>query len=121
MHNSASCWHTCADARREFAKLRSETVRRDAFKEQIWIRVKGFGWTDLSHAGSKGDIVYSLDQLLDHLVNEVISEQNSDCYQLGAKSKDLELIGDCHEKEMIIVGASAMQEQLEEDGEIDQY
>eukprot|EP00957_Ditylum_brightwellii_P027833 2104182-Ditylum_brightwellii.AAC.1 len=38
-----------ADAQREFAKLGSETARKDALKKQIWIRVKGFGWIDLSH------------------------------------------------------------------------
>eukprot|EP00957_Ditylum_brightwellii_P158419 12057475-Ditylum_brightwellii.AAC.1 len=38
MYHSPTCWCTGADARREFAKLRSETARREALKEQIWIR-----------------------------------------------------------------------------------
>eukprot|EP00957_Ditylum_brightwellii_P188751 14367505-Ditylum_brightwellii.AAC.1 len=38
MYHSPTCWRTGVDAQREFAKLRSKTARREALKEQIWIR-----------------------------------------------------------------------------------
>ena len=62
-------------ARRNFSKLTSETAKKEAVKEQIRVRVVGFGWKDLLCAWSKDGKAYSADTLLKHLIERVIPEQ----------------------------------------------
>ena len=46
-------------------------------KEQIRIRVIGFGWKDLHHPWSRDGRDYSPEELLTHLVDTIIPEQSS--------------------------------------------
>ena len=55
-------------AKREFEKLPSQTAKRNSVKEQIRIRVKGFGRTDLHHPWSENGVEFSPEQLLSHLM-----------------------------------------------------
>ena len=75
MFHSPACWNTRAEALKEFGKLTSNTARVEAVKEQIRIRVLGFGWTDLQRAWSKNGGDYTEDQLLEHLIDNIIPEQ----------------------------------------------
>ena len=59
MFHSPACWMTKADARREFGKLASKTAKLNTVKEQIRIRVLGFGWDDLHHAWSEGGVDFT--------------------------------------------------------------
>ena len=45
--HSAAGWKTKTVAVAEFAKLKSKTAKLEAIKEQIRIRIQGFGWDDL--------------------------------------------------------------------------
>ena len=77
MYHSDACWKTGAVARREYSKLGSKTAKLDAVKEQIRIRVIGFGWKDLSHPWSKNGKEYLPDDLLEHLVEMIIPKQQN--------------------------------------------
>ena len=99
-------------------------------KEQIHIRVVGFGWKDLHHAWSEGGIAHSPKTLLKHLVEVIIPEQQKrkipdepkmelpSCKltpQLGTKTADVELLEICYENEKknAVVEAMQMRDALE--------
>ena len=63
MYHSDACWSTLTIARQRFSELTSETARKEAVKDQIWLRVIGFGWSDLHHPWSKDGADYSDDDL----------------------------------------------------------
>jgi hypothetical protein len=68
MYSSAACWKDnvrIVDS--ELKKITSKTARYDALKENIMIRVKGFGWDWCKHAWSKNGRRYSIKELADHL------------------------------------------------------
>ena len=68
MYSLAACWKDnvrIVDS--ELKKITSETARYDALKENIMIRVKGFGWDWCKHAWSKNGRRYSIKELADHL------------------------------------------------------
>ena len=52
-YHSVACWKTKEEVTREYDKLASETVKREAIKNQINIRTKGLGWTIMIHPWSK--------------------------------------------------------------------
>ena len=54
MHDSAACWKTCRQVDAELKKLKSESARREALKDQIRMRVLGLGWDDCHHPWSIG-------------------------------------------------------------------
>ena len=60
MYHSRACWRTETEARKAFSNVTSETAKKEAGKEQIRLRVVGFGWKDLHHPWSKDDIAYSV-------------------------------------------------------------
>ena len=75
MYHSSACWKTATSAGKHFKKLTSDTAKREAVKEQIRIRVLGFGWEDLHHPWSRDGVAYTPEQLLDHLIKTIIPEQ----------------------------------------------
>ena len=75
MYHSDACWRTAKMAKSQFNKLTSLTAQREAVKEQIRIRVVGFGWKDLHHPWSKGGNDYSAEYLRDYLIDTIIPEQ----------------------------------------------
>jgi hypothetical protein len=140
MYYSPACWKTMSQARKEFSKLRSKTAKLDAVKEQIRIRVVGFGWDDLHHPWSKGGVDYSPEDLRDHLINKIIPEQanskrgipekptmnlpsRKETKQLGTRTLDVDDLDKCNddEKDEVIAGAMKLRETLEEDGKVDRY
>ena len=88
-------------------KLTSETAKRGDLKEQIRIRVIGFGWKDLDHPCSRNGVTYPAYNLLNHLCGEIIPEQRNrnvpnvppvvlpyrgDIKQLGTMSRYLDIL-----------------------------
>ena len=104
----------------------------------IRIRVIGFGWKDLSHPWSKNGKEYSPDELLEHLVETIIPEQQKRGipkvppvelpsrgirHQLGTKSKDMDVL-DQKYKELeneFVEGAHELRDELEKDGVVDRH
>ena len=114
MYHSNACWSILNIAHWRFSELTSETARKEAVKDQIRLRVIGFGWSDLHHPWSKDGADYSGNDLLDHLIKEIIPQQKKrdipeappvdlpsrgDRVQLGTQTKDVELLDKRHAKE----------------------
>jgi len=136
MYHSSACWRTAASAQTHFKKLTSVTAKREAVKDQIRIRVLGFGWDDLHHPWSKDGVAYTPEQLLGHLINKIIPEQKKrtipktppidlpsrkDRYKLGTTTAD---VGDLDErrenkKKTVIEGGKKLREEMEEEGKAD--
>ena len=76
MFHSPACWRTARDVHREFDKLTSETARKEAVKDQIRIRVKGFRW-DLHVPWSKDGKDFTAAELRDKLIKSIIPAQQS--------------------------------------------
>ena len=53
---SAAGWKTKTVTLAEFLKLKNKTAKLDAIKEQIKIRILGFGWDDLHISWSSNGI-----------------------------------------------------------------
>ena len=71
-YHSPRCW-TCVDTARIFyLKLKSETARLAAVKEQILIRYLGLGWVEAHHAWSEEGATFTSRVLLTHLLEVVI-------------------------------------------------
>jgi hypothetical protein len=62
-------WKKLSQARRVMNGLPSERARLGAVKEQIMIQVKGFGWKDVAHAWSKGNVSFNSAEFMEHFVN----------------------------------------------------
>ena len=77
IYHSPACWRDIGEARKKYGKLRSETAKREACKEQIWIRVLGFGWSDLHHAWSEGGVDFSADKLFNYLTAKCFEAQQT--------------------------------------------
>jgi hypothetical protein len=114
MFNSSACWKTKSIAQTEFGKLQRKTAKLDAVKEQIRIRVLGFGCKNLHHPWSEDGTDYSPEELLTHLVDTIIPEQSScgipdmttmdlpsrkETKQLGTRTVDLEELDSRYEAE----------------------
>ena len=71
-YHSPACLRNEEQVEREYIKLTSETAKINLMKQQITIRVKGFGWKETCHhAWSKEGIMFTGDELKDHLVNVI--------------------------------------------------
>ena len=71
-YHSVACWKTKEEVTREYAKLTSETAKREAMKLQINIRTKGLGWEIMIHPWSKKGRMYTGDELKKHLVDVIL-------------------------------------------------
>ena len=67
MYNSEACWRVSRDVDRGLKKLKSNTAKINALKENIRMRVLGLGWRDLSTPWSKNGEYLTTKQLADHL------------------------------------------------------
>jgi len=76
MFHWSACWRTVSEARQVYNKLTSVTAQKEAVKENIRIRVIGFGWDDLYHPWFKDRVDYPPGQLRDHLINTIIPDQS---------------------------------------------
>lgn len=138
MFYSDACWRTKTHAQRAFNNLSSTAARLNAVKEQIRIRVIGFGWNNLHHPWSKNGVHYSPADLLKHLINNIIPQQNKrgvpdsptlelpsrrHTCQLGTMTADVDNLDTRYEveKESIIAEAVKMRDELEAQGETDRY
>ncbi len=72
IYESERGWKTLSQSWRTYNQLPSEAARLRAVKEQILIRVKGFGWDKAAHAWSKNDVAYSSMELMKHFVDVVL-------------------------------------------------
>ena len=72
-YHSPAGLKTVEEVETEYNKLTSETAKRELMKQQITIRVKGFGWKETCHHyWSEGGKMFTGDQLKDHLVNIIL-------------------------------------------------
>ena len=76
MYHSPAGWKRKSSALAEFSKLTSKSAKIEAAKEQIRIRILGFGWNDLHYAWSKNGIDRSPEELLTYLTNVLIPQQS---------------------------------------------
>ena len=74
-YGSPACWMNVKDVNREMKKLKSVSAKLSALKENIRIRVLGFGWSHFAHPWSKNGIVYSPDELALHLKTIIKAEK----------------------------------------------
>ena len=72
IYHSERGWKKLSQARRVFNSISSEPTRLKAVKEQITIRVKGFGWKEAAHAWSKGGTAYDSLELMKHFVDVIL-------------------------------------------------
>ena len=138
MFHSQACWKSKKDAKAAFKKLNSHAAKLEAVKDQIRIRVIGFGWKDLHHPWSKNGVDYTPDQLLSHLIDRIIPQQNKRgvpevppmtlpsrkiTKQLGTKTSDIDELDRRYEqeKEGLISEAIKMRDDLEGQGISDRY
>jgi hypothetical protein len=75
MFHSGARWKSKVDAKKSFSKLNSHTAKLEAVKDQIGIRVIGFGRKDVHHPWSKNGVDCTAKELLNHLINNIISQQ----------------------------------------------
>ena len=75
-HASAACWKTINQVDQELERLHSVSAKLKALKEQIRIRVVGFGWSDLHTTWSYKGTVKSPESLAAHL-KTIIEEEAS--------------------------------------------
>ena len=68
--HSPRCWKTVAQARKKYNEMTANKL--EAVKEQILIRYLGLGIKEAHHPWSKGQHTYTVDELLDHLMKNVI-------------------------------------------------
>jgi len=138
MANFPAFWSTKAVASREYNKLEGHTAKLNAVKDQIRIRVIGFGWKDLHHPWSKNGKVYTADEPLKYLVDILVPEQavrgipevptmdlppRKVTPRLGQRTVDVEMLDERYEEERqsAINEAVAMRAQLENEGVIDKH
>lgn len=77
MLDSDACWKTCAKVDMELKKIKSDTRKREALKDQIKMRSLGLGWNDCHHAWSKGGTPYSSAVLATHLKQNIIKKHKT--------------------------------------------
>ena len=72
LFHSPFCWKTVTEAEDQFRKLGdlSETALEDVVKEQIRIRVLGFGWSDLHCKWSEKGEDKTAYELFQHLIKK---------------------------------------------------
>jgi len=77
LYHSPFCWKTVKVAEDQFEKTGdlSQTAKEDVVKEQIRIRVLGFGWSDLHCKWSDK----TADELFEHLIKKIIPEEQKRC------------------------------------------
>ncbi len=138
MANSPAFWKTKVIANREFKNLPSETARLNAVKEQIRIRIIGFGWQDLHHPWSKEGHTFTANELLQYLTEKLIPEQKHRGIptsptmnmpsrkvtpQLGKRTADVAELEERYEneKERAVEEAIKLRDQLEDEGIIDRH
>jgi len=77
MYFSTPCWiDDHRYVKRELCKLTSESAKYHALKENIMIRVKGFGWEWCRHQWSKDGRKYTVEELANHLQCIIKEEKN---------------------------------------------
>ena len=74
-YGSPACWMNVKDVDREIKKLKSVSAKLSALKENIRIRVIGFGWSNFAHPWSKNGIAYSPQELGVHLKSIIKAEK----------------------------------------------
>ena len=74
MYKSVARWKTISEVKRELKKLKSKTAKLNALKENIRMRVIGFGWKDFATPWSKNGEEFTALYLTSHLEKIIIYE-----------------------------------------------
>ena len=67
MSKSKACWKTEEEVDRDLPQIKSKNDKLNAVKENIQMRVKGYGWKDFTHPWSKNGKLYTEEELSVHL------------------------------------------------------
>ena len=138
MAHSPAFWSTRTKAYNQFRQLTSPSAQLRAVKEQIRIRVLGFGWKDLHHPWSKDGVTYTPQQLMNYLLDVIIPQDRKrgipekpvmnlpsrkNLPQLGEKTADVDALDMRYEeqRDKAIEEAVQLREDLEEQGVMDRH
>ena len=75
MYHSMACWKSVRDVNDGLKKLQTKKDKYESIKENIRIRVKGFGWEQFNQAWSKNGKPYSVEFLADKLKSIIKKEK----------------------------------------------
>ena len=75
MYHSMACWKSVLDVNDGLKKLQTKKDKYESIKENIRIRVKGFGWEQFNQAWSKNGKPYSVEFLADKLKSIIKKEK----------------------------------------------
>ena len=75
MYHFPACWRSEEEVDTELEKIKTKADKLYAVKENILIRVKGFGWKEFAHPWSKNGVQYTPNQLAAHLKTIIQSEK----------------------------------------------
>ena len=67
MYNSSGCWKSANEVNRGLRQLQTKKDKYESIKENINIRVKGFGWTQFHQSWSKDGKQHSVEFLAEKL------------------------------------------------------
>ena len=139
MFHSPAGWQRKESAVSEFEKITSTSGQVAAVKDQIRIRVLGFGWDDLHCAWSKDGVDKSPEQLLHYLTDTIIPQQTirgiptKPKIDLPSRGENIAILGtmardivqldnnDGTEQSVFILAATAKRDQTERDGITDRH
>ena len=74
MYKFPAGWKSIEEMTQGLKELTSKTARLEALKENIRIRVKGFGWKEFEIRWSEQGVAKTVDELAKHLKNIIIAE-----------------------------------------------
>ena len=136
-YDSEACWKTAAKVDEQLEQLRSNTAKLNALKEQIRIRVVGFGWTEFHITWSTKRVARTPDMLADHLKTILKAEASrpiprdppanlptrKDVSTLGTLSKDVAAMDQARSEndQEFKASANQLRDERERDGFGDRY
>ena len=122
IYHSDGGWKTEREVNENYAALDSNNKKLSAIKEQINIRVKGFGWKDCHHPWSQGGEDYPPDVLKEHLVQKILPKERirpipvkpniqvpsrEESFTLGTLTKDVVKLDKNNEKKLETIRKNA--------------
>ena len=115
MYHEECCWRTAKDVSDGLKSLKTKTSKLHAVKENISIRVVGFGWQQFHHQWSKNGVDYTIDELAKHLKHIICEEK-----KLGIPVKppiEMPLLREMPKLGQLTADAKALHEKLESESQ----
>ena len=77
MSKSKTCWKTEEEVDWDLPQIKSKNDKLNVVKENIQMRVKGYGWKDFAHPWSKNGKLYTAEELSVHLKSIIRYEETT--------------------------------------------